>query len=252
MAESIISPIFVFMQNNLLLVGLTIILIAVAIVIYLYYTKTEKEDKFKEITFEDTTLDNLDKLFKLHKSKIRAGLFRGHDYIGDIESYIKVKGIFKPLEMDEKADQYIESTDKKDFKPYEIMIFRVWKTNIIMKLLNIGKKEYVLVDSNHIMNVDKNKNNKIWNIKADIQFIRFGGNFITSDAGKEFLSDISIKFSHENTLTYMQNFTRKAIYLELQHTKNMTAYEKKKKVDQDAWNRYKESKGYTEAGDGDE
>lgn len=235
---SVFDPFIKMFQENPILLILALAGIAIY-VWYQYFYKEEKQPEFKEITFSMVTTKDLDERFKFHKINVKAGLRQGFDFLGDVESYVKAKGNFKWMKYVEDKDKYIQDKEMG----YELYIFRIWNVNFLYKLLNWGTKKYVLVDKKHLSNIAIDESTKSWNIKPNVQFVRLGGHFVTSDAGAEYLTDIHIKFRYETLLTHTQNYTRKANFLEVEHSKLINAYMLKKKVDSKLWNEYQTAAG---------
>lgn len=206
-----------------------------------YFWKKE-DDIFQVQTFQECVLENLDEKFKLKGINCRSALVQGFDFLGDVDKWIREKGQKIEQVWDEKRKEFVrpKPTDKPKILKWDLYCFRIWNTNFLFKLLGIGKKRYVVVDSDHMANIDTQKVGfRQWNVKPQVMFYRWGGAFVTSKAGEEYISDISVLRSHENTMTYLQEFTKKATYLEVQQAKRMESYERKKKVDSKAWERYK-------------
>lgn len=220
-------------------------LLGVAVYFIISRVLNRGEEEFKTEMFEDAVKTDLDDKFKVEGIKSRGSLVQGFDYLGSIDRWIRVKGSFKKLIYDPKKERYMDASEIpkkkqiKDVTPYDLYIFRIWKTNAIFKFFGFGERKYIVVEDKHISNISTVKDTEQWNLKKDVEFTRWANIFITSQAGEEYISDIAIKRSHENTLTYLMNYARKIIYLEFQHSKNMDRYATKKKIDKKAWSDYK-------------
>lgn len=229
--------------------GMTLVIVAIIVLfIYWYTTKREEPDEFEIETFEEILSQDIDAKFKLKGVKTRASLVQGFDFLGEVDAWIKESGKRKPLVFDTKIGDYIDDPNQEE-KPYDLYVFRIWNSNKIFKLLGFGQKKYVFVDNKHIANFDGSTGFKKWNLKPGIQVQRWGGMFVTSQAGEEYLTDISIKRSHENTLTFVMNYSRKIIYLELKHSKFMDKYARQKEIDRMGWEKYKRAEGVDEEGE---
>lgn len=226
----------------------TIVLIGL-ILVGAYYVITrymggKEEDKFEIETFEDVVLKDLDEKMKVRGVKTNCALVQGFDFMGHVDRWMREKGKHEKLIYDDKQGKFIEQADpkKREFKDYDIYIFRIWNTNFLFKLLGLGNKKYVIVEKKHILNLDTKKTNlHQWNLVSNIQMIRWGGVFISSSMSEDYISDISIKRSHENTMTFMMNYARKIIYLEMKHSQNIDKYAMKKKIDRKSWESYKKA-----------
>ncbi len=227
-------------------IGLILIIVGVSVaLIYWYITKKEVPDTFEIETYEDVLFRDIDDKFRLKGISTKAGLTQGFDLLGDVDSWVRERGKHRPLKYDERIKEFV-SDDKVVPIEYDLYMFRIWNTNRLFKLLGLGNKKYVIVDKNHLANIDIKTGYKKWNLKPGIQLVRWGGMFVSSESGEEYLTDIAIKRSHENTLTFLMNYSRKIIYLEMQHSKMMDKYATKKAIDRKSWDSYKRAEGYDE------
>lgn len=227
-------------------IGIICIIAGISIyVLYWYFKRKPKEDTFEIETFEDTLLKDVDEKFKLKGIKTKASLTQGFDYLGDIDMWLRERGVHNPLVFDDQNKVFVQDPERKP-KKYDIYIFRIWKTNKLFKMLGFGKKKYVIADYDHLANIDSTRGFKRWNLKPSIQLVLWGNIFVSSEAGEEYLTDIGIKRSHENTLTFLINYSRKIIYLEMKHSKAMDKYAKYKEIDRATWDRYKKAEGVEE------
>ncbi|KYK22349.1 hypothetical protein AYK24_08375 [Thermoplasmatales archaeon SG8-52-4] len=223
-------------MGTIVLIGLCIV--GVYYVITRYFTGKE-QDKFEIETFEDVVLKDLDEKMKIRGIKTNCALVQGFDFLGSVDRWMREKGKYEQLVYDEKKDKYIEPKEKVHID-YDIYIFRIWKTNFLYKFFGFGDKRYIIVNKTHLLNVDTKKVNlHQWNLKSNIQMVRWGGVFVSSAITEDYISDISIKRSHENTMTFMMNYARKIIYLEMKHSQNIDKYAMKKKIDRKSWESYK-------------
>lgn len=247
----IIGSILQFIQSP---IGIIVIALSSIVLIYYILTRFFKKkdwDKFEIETFEDVVLKDLDDKFKVKGIKTNSALVQGFDFWGSVDRWIRETGKHEVLTYDPKRQDYvIDDSKKMEFQEYDLYIFRIWKTNFLFKLLGIGKKKYVIVDKKHIANIDTKKPNyHQWNIGNNVQLFRWAGIFVTSSIGEDYVSDISIKRSHENTMTFMMNYARKIIYLEMKHAQIIDRYSTKKKIDRKAWAEYKRAEDIEESDD---
>lgn len=225
--------------------GLVAIGILFGIVVYYILTRfffKEKEDIFEVKLFSEAVSEDMDKKFELKGINVRASLIQGLDYLGTIRSWLRERGFFEPMVYDTKKKEFVIKKNAKKI-PYDIFIFKLDSGNILTRLLGMATEKYIMVDSKQLEGFDnddmgKNKNRK-WVLKSAISFSCFGNVFISSDAGKEYLSDISIKNSHENVLTHLMNYPNKVVYLEMEHAKRTNYYMKRKEIDSKMWEKYK-------------
>ena len=227
--------------GTMVLIGL--ILVGAYYILTRYLTGKE-EDTFEIETFEDVILKDLNEKMKIRGIKTACALVQGFDYLGSVDRWMREKGKHEMLIYDDKKGKFIEQADpkKREYTDYDIYIFRIWNTNFLFKLLGFGDKKYIIVDKKHIINLDTKKTNlHQWNLKANIQMVRWGGVFISSAITEDYISDISIKRSHENTMTFMMNYARKIIYLEMKHSQLIDRYAMKKKIDRKSWESYKKA-----------
>lgn len=237
MIELVQTPVGTIMLIGLIGVGLYYFITR-------YITGKGEEDKFEIETFEDVVLKDLDEKMKVRGVKTNCALVQGFDFLGSVDRWMRERGKHERLIYDDKKGKFIEQADpkKKEFKDYDIYIFRIWNTNFLFKMLGFGQKKYIIVSKDHIINLDTKKTNlHQWNLKANIQMVRWGGVFISSAVAEDYVSDISIKRSHENTMTFMMNYARKIIYLEMKHSQVIDKYAMKKKIDRKSWESYKKA-----------
>lgn len=246
MAESIFQPFINFFGTPM---GMFILIVAVVIfILYWYVSKKPQEDTFEIENFEDVLFTDVEEKFKLKGIRTKASLTQGFDFLGDVDTWIRERGKHQPLKYDSKIEQFIEDPNQNPHE-YDLYIFRIWNANFIFKKLGIGQKKYVVVDVDHVANLDTRTSHKKWNLKPAIQLMRWGNIFVSSEAGEEYLTDIAIKRSHENTLTFLMNYSRKIIYLEMKHSKTMDKYARQKEIDSEQYNKYKKAEGYEEDGE---
>lgn len=206
------------------------------------YLMSDKEDTFEIETFEDVVSKDLDEKFNLKGIKTSSALVQGFDYLGSVDRWLRERGKQPVMKYDDVKGKFITDQDKEKMQEYDLYIFRIWNTNFIYKFFGFGKKKYVMCDKKHISNIDTKKPNMHqWNIKPNIQFFRWGDVFVTSAIGEDFVSDIAIKRSHENTMTFLMNYARKVIYLEMKHTQMIDRYATKKRIDSKSWESYKKA-----------
>lgn len=224
-----------------------IIIVVSIILIWYYFFKSPPEDKFEIETFNEIVLGDLDEKFKIKGIKTKAGLSQGFDYFGNIDQWTRERGRMYPMVYDAKQERFIEANPEK-YKPkeYDLYIFRIIKGNFLTKLLRLATKKYVIIEKQHLSNLEFDTKFRGWNILNSIQLTRWGNVFISSEIGEEYLTDIAIKRSHENTLTFLMNYSRKIIYLEMRHAKVIDRYITKKKTDRKSWEDYKRAEGYDE------
>lgn len=244
---AIFDPLFSLLQSpigTIFLVGLVGFGVYYLVTRYLW---KPKEDIYEIQTFQEAVIENLDEKFNVKGVSTKSALVQGFDFLGDVDKWLREKGQKPQLIWDEKRRTFIRQNPKQKPKmiEFDLYVFRIWNTNLIFKLLGFGKKKYVIVDSQHMANIDTSKPGfRQWNIKPNVMLYIWGGAFVTSKAGEDYVSDISVLRSHENTMTYLQEFTKKATYLEVAQARRMEGYERKKRVDSKAWERYKRADEY--------
>lgn len=242
------DPLIQIMQTPM---GLMFVGGLIAFGIYYFITRflSSKEDRFEIETFEDKVLEDLDEKFKIRGVNSKASLVQGMDFLGSIDKWLREKGKKEVLTLDQKKGEFV-SLPKPKYQEYDLYIFRIWNTNPIFKLIGLGAKKYVIVSKSHLKNLDTSKpNHRQWNLKQNIQLIRWGGVFVTDEVSEDYVSDISIKRSSENIMTFMMNAARKVIYLETEHSKTIDKYATKKNIDRKSWDKYKRAEDVEEDDD---
>lgn len=230
--------------------GLFITAIIIISLVYYFFFTGKEEPEYKAKEFEDMVVEDMEDAFKLQGIKVKGGLTRGMDYLGNIDMWFKVRGRQYPLVFSKRAKGYIEPAPKKlkkgekipEKELYELYFFRIPFGNRLTRFLRMDSIFYVVVDKKHLTNIDF-RHGQLWNVKPDIQFIRFGGVFITSESGQEYLSDIAIKRSHERILTYLPNYPDKINFLEMAYSKMIGYITNKQDIKAKGWQEYKTAEG---------
>lgn len=230
-------------------IGLILIAIVTIALIYHFFFRKGPEDKFEIERFEDKVAEDIDKKFKLKGIPVKGTLMQGFDFLGRVDMWLRMRGAHVPLTYDDKKGRFVETFEKKTIKgkavkspvktPYDVYIFRIRKGNALSRALRLSKNIYALVEANHLSNFDVSKGFRTWNLKPHVEFKIWGGMYITSESAEEIISDIAIKRSHENTLTFLMNYARKIIYLELRHAKRLDRYRTAKEIEAKNWSDYK-------------
>lgn len=209
-----------------------IVLFLIVIIFFILKGKNKNEENFNIETFEETVNFNLNNLLKNFGKNQRGILKKDLEYINEFSCFY----IFKNSKDVKKEERFIKSIYPEKSKKHDIdiIIFRIGDEKIsngkkifyaILNIFTFGKMfkysepEFYLIDSNAIRVFDA-KNMEIV-LKNDVCFLPYGGCYISSSCGEEFLNDISFKKSIEENLTYLQNAGRKIIYLEMEHSKHI-------------------------------
>ena len=221
----------------------------VAIVIY-WFMKSYyyKEEIFEIEQFKDVVLDDLDDKFKSEGIRSKCNLMRGIDYLGKIDAWINLKGTHETMVYSPAKKMYVASKEKPI--SYDLYLLRMPPRTFFDKYIFREKNKYFLIDKKQ-KHFDKfDPVGKSFNIKEDVQMYSFGGCYVTSESGEEWITDISIKRSNENTLTYLMNYSRKIIYLELAHSKVVDKHAVKMAQKREQWESMKkEAEDVEEEGD---
>lgn len=219
------------------------------------YVFTEKEDTFEIKTIEEAVTEDLEKKFDLRGIGVKSSLYQGMNFMGTVKSWIREQGYFEPMMFDTKKREFVVKPNATKIK-YDLYIFRIDNGNFLTSLLGMTEKKYAVVDSKHLIGFDNDDKHggksRRWVVHNSISFQCFGGAFITSDYGKEYISDISIKNSHENVLTHLMNYPNKVVYIEMEHAKRINYYLKKKEIDSKMWEKYKRGSDVETEGDNDD
>ena len=211
---------------TLILIG--ILVGAIAMIVVYKYIKGKDENLFEFEKFEDTTLKDMNKNFNIEGRKSKAKLIHGFlNPIGDVNKLIYKKGKwqlhkyneskqkFEIVMQEVKIDTGKIGKDKKPIiktesrpvtKEYDIKIFKIQEGWFIFK-----KTDYVIADSKYL-NYDPLR--RVWDIAEHIPIYSYGNAWITSEQGQTFLDDISFRRALENNMTFIQNYSRKVIWLE--------------------------------------
>jgi hypothetical protein len=200
----------------IMLIGVTIGIIIV-VIFYMFVWKKDDANVFEYEKFEDTVIENLDKTFNTEGMKSNARIIHGiNNPIGRVEKWLNHKGQWNILEYDDVKKEYVQkenvvkTSDGKTktinaTEEYNLYIFKVKAEGWF------EKAKYILTDKDH---VSYNSQNNTWVLRDDISLKLFGKCWITSPLGEQYLQDISFRRSLENNMTFLQNQSRKVIFLE--------------------------------------
>lgn len=204
--------------------------VIIFLIMWLYNKYVKKEIEFEIEQLKDIVLEELDNRFKNDGLRTSAYLMRGIDYLAKINAWIHLKGQHETMKYDPAKKEYVKSNDPP--VPYDLYLLRKPPT-FWGKLLFRDPNTYFVIDKEHFNPYDPHSNS--FNLKEDIQLYQFAGAFMSSQAGEEWITDISIKRSNENTLTYLMNYSKKIIFLELAHSKSVNLLNVKTGLKKDQW-----------------
>lgn len=225
-ASMLLSPVaFVFYG---IIIG-----VIVVVLFYIFVYKKSDKDVFEYEKFEDTVIHSLKKTFQTEGQNSKSKLVHGiNNPIGSVDKWIKHSGEWKDLEYDAGTRNYIEKTKsvkeiKKDKNgkdildkkgnpvyitktepvkiPYDLLIFRVKGQGFF------DEPQFVICENEH---VKYNSQANTWNILKEVSLNQYGGAWITGIKAEHFVNDISFRRSLENNMTFLQNQSRKVIFLE--------------------------------------
>jgi hypothetical protein len=207
----------------------------IAILLVYKWFKGKDENIFEFEKFEDTTKEDIQKNFKLEGkgTRSKAKLIHGfQNPIGNVEKWLSKKGEWQLLKFNESTQKFesvmqdvqidtgkkdkknksIIKTEKKPVKKsYDLKLFKVSEGWFIFKTIY-----HVLADTKYL-HFDPLA--RIWDISENVPLRSYGGVWITSESGQIFLDDISFRRSLENNMTFLQNYSRKIIFLETNFVK---------------------------------
>ncbi len=205
--------------------------IAGGIIYYLMKKYYWTGEEFVLEEFKDTIQEELDARFKTEGLRSKSRLMRGIDFLGNIDAWINVKGTHEIMSYDPTKKEYVKS--KETPIPYNMYLLRKPPQTFFDKYIFREKNTYFLINKKQFDKFDPVT--KSFNIKEDIQLFIFGNCFISSESGEEWITDISVKRANENTLTFLQNYSRKIIHLELTHAKTIDRYRTKTGLKKEQW-----------------
>lgn len=225
----------------LIIVGVVIGGLVAFVVAYVIFKGRKDTSIFEFETFEDTVLTNLQKTFRIEGHKSKAKILHGiNNKVGNVEKWLRHTGTWEVLRYDPKNDKYDpEISVNKEYakdkegnvildskgKPvsthrqiikkidYDLMIFKVSGDGVF------ESSSYLIVDY-ELVTYDPKSNSYL--IREEAQLRPFGGAWITSPKGETYTTDISFRRSIEQNNTYIQNFTRKTVFIETEHAKRMS------------------------------
>jgi len=222
---------------------LIIILIIAAVIIFLIFRHMNKKKEFEFVSFARIIDEDFKSKFELKGLDVNGSLTQGFEFLGKINRIIHEHANIDVLYYNPKEEKFVTPKNKPLRREYDIYIFRLNQRGfilirIIRNLLGQPKRPYVIVDTRHLENFGGPRS-QMWNIKTQVAIQRFGDVFITSDMGKDYLSDLATKYAHESELTYLANYPHKAVYLEMEHAKWANRAKTKKEIETKAYKDYK-------------
>jgi hypothetical protein len=211
---------------TLILIG--ILIGAVAMILIYKYIKGKDENLFEFEKFEDTVIKDIKENFEFEGRKSKAKLIHGFlNPIGDVNKILVKKGKWQLMKYNESKQKFEVvmqdvkiDTAKKDAKgkpiirtesrpvtkEYDLKIFKIQEGWFIFKTTY-----FVAVDSKYL-NYDPLR--RIWDIAESVPIHSYGKVWMCSEQGQTFLDDISFRRALENNMTFIQNYSRKVIWLE--------------------------------------
>jgi len=205
------------------------------------------QDQFEIERFSEVVNKDLDKALGILGMRSRnTKLIKGMMKIGDITKHLHEKGKItttfkvkadktikdKPNLIVEKAEGEYKTVSKKT--PFDLHIFEV---NVGDSFLNIFGKgnEKIIVDA-EFLTFDPVKN--VFQINENINMWKFAEVWVTSETGKEFITDIAWKRSLEMQTEETMNLAKKTTYLEMRMAKKSELMEKATQLEQEKYKQY--------------
>ena len=225
-------------------IGIILLIMVIGILILFFILRRLKHKKeFEFVSFARIIDDDFKKKFELKGLDVNGTLTQGFEFLGKVNKLIHEKANMDILYYDPKNDRFFRPKDKPLTRIYDLYLFRLDQKGFFLirwlrNMLGIGKWPYVVVDSGNIENFGGPRA-QMWNIKSQIAFQRFGEVFVTSEMGKDYLSDLATKYAHESELTYIANYPNKLIFLEMDHAKYVNRISSKKNIESRAYKEYK-------------
>ncbi len=205
----------------------------IVVLFYVFVYKKQDHDVFEYEKFEDTVMNDLKKKFTTEGINSKAKLTHGmNNPLGTVDKWMNHKGEWIAQEYDPSTRSYKDKTDstkvqKKDVngkpivdkkgKPVYDKSTQPLKIKYDLKILRVKgqgffqEPQYVIADS---QNITYNPKLNSWNIDPVASLSHFGKAWITGKKGELFVQDISFRRSLENNMTFLQNQSRKVIFLE--------------------------------------
>lgn len=211
-----------FLLNPIVLVLVGFCIGAIVLVLfYVYVWKRDEGTTFEIERFEDTVLKDLKNTFKTEGKKSNSRIIHGiNNPIGKVEKWLSHKGEWQVLEYNQTSKEYEPKTivtkvkndkgkivsKRKEAKiPYDFVIFKVSGSGYF------EEPKFIIADRQF---VEYDAKGNVWQIDKDVALKSFGNAWITSEVGQKYLQDISFRRSLENNMTFLQNQSRKVIFLE--------------------------------------
>jgi hypothetical protein len=226
--QDIFSILWGILSHPVTLILIGVLVGAVAMVLIYKYVKGKDDNLFEFEKFDDTVIQDVEKNMNFEGRKSKSKLIHGFlNPIGDVEKILQKKGKFQLMKYNESKQKFevVEQDIKidtgrigKDKKPiirtekrpvtkeYDLKMFKVVEGWFIFRTTH-----YVIADSKYL-NYDPLR--RIWDIAESVPIRSYGKVWMCSEQGQIFLDDISFRRSLENNMTFLQNYSRKVIWLE--------------------------------------
>lgn len=214
------SSLLVLLNRYWYIVALALI-VGFGYIIYLFLNRSKK-DSYKDFqfqSFEKTIKNGFKSKIDNQGIPINGYLYIGHHLIRFVDRYLFIKGNMAQMLLDLKKN-IMQSDEKSKDQKYEFLILRMKNKNIIYRFLGIFK-QYVVIDvyfdKKRILRSDMEHGRFF--LPENIDLTSYGNVWVTSDAGMEYINDISIKRMNEQIMMNLENMPDKVVHLELEQAK---------------------------------
>lgn len=197
-------------------------LMAVAVVICIggyFILKGRKGKEFKPVDFKKATIADLKEAATMMGSSTSnlmdylfgggGQLLLGYNKVAEVDRAYELEGEFNTQKWDAKTRSWIWGEDKK----HHLIVLRARSKSFIWRYLGM-KKRFFILDTNRLIACDLFK--RRWSVRPTELFLPYGDVFVQSDAGMEFIDDLSIKRQKESTMMALENYGPRIVFLSAQ------------------------------------
>lgn len=223
---------FMFSPPGLILIAVVII---VGVFVWFFVIKKKKEE-FTLSQFNDVVSVGMKDKMNFEGVSINAYILRdGLQPIGTpITKYVHDNGIQPAMQWDAKREEWVYPANAPKI-PYDRWFFQFGHRIKLLRKLGLGK-QFAIVDNKCLEKTEwAGDKGVIFNLKKDVNFLKWGGVFVTSKDGEGFVTDLAMNHAFAQAITTFQNFTAMLSYLETRQAKTIEKVKKKQEIKSKAY-----------------
>lgn len=197
-------------------------LMAVAVVLciggYFLFSR-RKPANFKPVDFKRATIADLKEavtMLGISTSNLLDYLFGGggqlllgYNKVAEVDRAYELEGEFGTQKWDGKTRAWVWGESKK----HHLIVLRARNKSFLWRYLGM-KKRFFILDGQRLITCDLFTHR--WSVRPTELFLPYGDVFVQSDAGMEFVDELSIKRSKESTMMALENYGPRIVFLSAQ------------------------------------